>query len=253
MLRKKLIILTIAVISLGSIAGCSDNTIEDTVEDKSSTVSSDISNKLNEEEEGLKNFLSDIGVDENIVEEKAKTDGGANVIGGAKPARSYSSLGLAQDDFREYLGLHNRIESLKNDIYELTGIFIINKDEFMQAIYSTNNDNDDKKDKVITIKLTKKLSVDDLVEVYFEDGNQVYTEEGEMFGVKYRIYKKDLKSDMYNLAWFTTSNGKSYSVDTKYGLTKNDFEALLDELIWNVITMKEWEEHGSENQSVSNN
>lgn len=50
----------------------------------------------------------------------------------------------------------------------------------------------------------------------------------------------DKKSDLYNLAWFST-NGKSYSIETKAGLTKENLESLLDELIWNVITMEDWE------------
>lgn len=60
-------------------------------------------------------------------------------------------------------------------------------------------------------------------------------------------FVSDVESELYNLAWFTTENNKSYSIDTKSGLSKNEFEGLLDELIWNVITMEKWEEHNIEN------
>lgn len=77
-----------------------------------------------------------------IIYDKTKTDSGANVIGGAKPAKSYPSLGLAQDAFKDYLGLHNQIESLTDEVYQLTGIMIVNTDDFMQAIYSYNSDDE---------------------------------------------------------------------------------------------------------------
>ena len=250
MLRKKYTLTIIAILTMSSIVGCSSNTMDEKSsivlsnegQDKQITETNE-SEKLHED--ALKEFLNEIGLDASIVEEKTKTDSGANVVGGAKPVKSYKSLGLAQDAFRDYLGLHNKIESLTDEIYELSNIMIVNKDDFMQAIYSTKPITG--RNKVITVKFTKKLPVEDLVKVYFEDGNPVYTEEGNIFGVNYKIYKSDLESELYNLAWFTTENNKSYSIDTKSGLSKNEFEGLLDELIWNVITMEKWEEHNIEN------
>lgn len=63
-----------------------------------------------------------------------------------------------------------------------------------------------------------------------------------MFNVSYKLYKIDSESELYNLAWFTSVDNKSYSIYTKAGLNKSDFENLLDELIWNVTTMDEWRE-----------
>lgn len=248
MLRKKLAIAIIVVLTMSSIVGCSNNTVGEESStvlstDKEQTEVDDDLEKLEEEqeEEALKEFLGELGIDDEIVEEKTKTDSGANVIGGAKPAKSYPSLGLAQDAFKDYLGLHNQIESLTDEVYQLTGIMIVNTDDFMQAIYSYNSD-DEENNKTITVKLSKKLPVEELIEVYFGDENIIHNEEGEMFNVSYKLYKIDSESELYNLAWFTSVDNKSYSIYTKAGLNKSDFENLLDELIWNVTTMDEWRE-----------
>lgn len=249
--NKKLILLVITVITLVTIIGCNKDKLENTVDDLSSTVLykgrtdkyiNDTIKKDESEEsdEGLRKFLNEVGVDDTILSDKTKTESGANVLGGAKPAKSYKSLGLAEDAFKDYLGLHNKIESITDDNYELAHIMIVNNGDFMQAVYNTDESLTGRGVKTITVKLTKTLPVNELTDVYFEDGNTIYNEEDEMFGVKYKIYKGDKKSDLYNLAWFST-NGKSYSIETKAGLTKENLESLLDELIWNVITMEDWE------------
>lgn len=237
MYKKKLLVMALLVIMSTNMVGCNGQESE-------GAPLGDLSKEINENEDvveksevntdGMEELLRDLGLNTEIINEGTVTKGGANLLGGARPARSYRSLGDAQDAFQDYLGLHNQIESITDVNYELTNIFIIDN-SFMQAIYSVEDT-----EQILTIKFSRELVSKELAEVYFQDNNILYTEEGSILGVDYKIYKNEPTTDMYNLAWFDTHDGKAYSIETKYGLTRDSFNKLLDELIWNVTSMGEW-------------
>jgi len=146
-----------------------------------------------------------------------------------KRVETFRSLSDAEISFGYYLGLHNSLDSIDN--YQLVSIHIVANNK-MLAIFDHTEEQ-----KSITIKTSKELSINDLINVYNTD-SMTKTNEN-ILGVPVVIGKK---GELVNLAYFEVKNGKRYSIYTKEGLSTEDANSLLYELIVNLSTMKDWEE-----------
>lgn len=230
MKKQRIIILGLLII-LSILTGCNQQAVE--IDESTAFNNNQNYEHLTPEDKAFLELMEELGIDINTLGEQKQTDDGAKVIGDARPAKAFRSLGEAEDAFGYYLGFHNTIESVDNDTYELIGIYIIEND-FMQAVYDNNDQT-----KKLVVKLAINSETDDLINVYFENGEIGYDKEDKIHNVNYRLYKNDKETDIYNLVWFKTEDGKAYSIDTKTGLKEKEIRSLLDELIWNVITMPE--------------
>lgn len=180
-----------------------------------------------EEKQGIIDMLAAQGVDKNKLEEEYKTDNGGTILGDALPAKAYRTLHEAESAFGYYLGLHNKLESLTE--YQLVDMHIINN-EFMQGTY----ENGDGK-KSISVKTSKKKTEQELIKVYKEHN---YNSTIEIQGIKVNMAGES--KDKINLASFTVPNKKSYSINTTAGLTPDEMNRLVDELIGNLKIMDDW-------------
>lgn len=244
-MRKALKLLIVTLLLIG-ISGCSVEVnkvkSEDTLIDKVSTETkwaneeTNLNKKI--DDKAIEALLEEVGVDTSVMDKRDKTEAGLNVMGAAKPAKSFPSLGLAEDAFKDYLGFHNKMENIEGD-FELTEILIIDKD-ILYGVYES-----EELGETIKVKLTKELEVEELLESYKnEEEDQIEpTSKGEVLGIEVNTHKNDIESDKTNLMWFNGPNNKKYTIHTDKGLDREAMEKLLTELIWNVSTMPEWDGH----------
>ena len=178
------------------------------------------------DKETILNMLAGQGLDKNKLASEYKSQSGATILGGAMPAIRYKSLADAEKAYGDYLGLHNKLDSLVE--YSLVDIHIINK-EFMEASYETQDAK-----KSIIVKTSKVKKAADLIKVY---GTLDYNLKVTIQDIDVNIAGTGI--DKIQLMSFDTSDGKSYSIHTDYGLSAVDANKLLTELINNVQLIKE--------------
>lgn len=196
--------------------------------------------------EDLQTALDNIGVDTDQFSSKSTGKDGMNILGDAKPMQSFKSLGLAEDAFHDYLGLHNRVISID---YNLTRIFIVDgtilTGVFEPADYLLDQIEGNFKDNVMTVKMSKVETMDTLLEPYnFNGGTDIPEYTGYLNGATYNMY--DIRPEgtphveyQFNLAEFIMGD-KKYVVHFKNTLDLDEFDILLDDLTWNVSTMDPW-------------
>lgn len=233
-MKKTLGVLFIALL-ICSIAACGNNENLDNSDNSDSQVtsSSSINNQeetkmSTEEREALEKLLEDNGIDTSILDEAADTELGGTILGDAKPVKQFKTLHDGEEYYKSYLGFHNSIDSLPG--YNLVGLYCVN-DEFMQAIYESEQGESN-----LVVKFSKTLNSGELREPY--DISEYIKHLDIKESVSAHLEGEDKSS--INLILLDYTNGKSYSIYSKQGLSEEIAADIANELTDNVMSMTDW-------------
>ena len=174
-------------------------------------------------------IADELGIDvSNIkVSDTTQLESGGTVLGSAKKVKNYKSLADAESDMGYYLGLHNKIDSLRG--YELVGMYKI-ADSWYQAVFECS----DKPS--ITVKTSKEASLKDLTDAYTSEYNVVDTDN--IKGID--VTSKSDADGTVHLMYFETINNKKYTIFSTDGIDSLDAVNLVTELITNIKGMDDW-------------
>lgn len=193
-----------------------------------------------EEQDKYVEFLKAQGIigDEYDIESE---ENGLSTINGRK-AISYKTLHEAEASFGENLGLYTYIDCLEN--YEMINAYTVGED-FLQCVYAINQDGtmitenqdiEQSKIKTITVKLSKSLKSDELIEVY-SDNNYVEVDTITQEGVNVKLLSrtdKDSEESLINLAYFDREDNRSYAIHCADGIEEWQIKEIINELFNNL-------------------
>lgn len=171
----------------------------------------------------------DLGFTPEEVKEQAEFDE-AFLNEKAKVVTEYRTLAEAEEDMGYYLGFHNTLESIPG--YHLVAMYNVGDKSWFQAIYEHEYPDTYG---VLVVKVSKNVSRETLISPYT---NQYDIETKTIHGVNVE-YK--YVNDLYCLTSFSVPNGKSYSLYISTGITVDEMNSLLIELIDNLKSMEDWE------------
>lgn len=180
--------------------------------------------QVDAEKEEILGMLESQGVDRAKLEEEYKTKNGATILGDALPVEKFKTLAEAEERYGDFLGLHNKLESLNE--YSLVAMHLVNH-EFIQATYESADET-----KTIVVKTSKVKTPTQLIAVY---GDYTYKKQIDIQGIN--VSTSGESENKVQLMYFNTLDGKSYSLHTTYGLSEVEATKLLIELVSNLQLM----------------
>lgn len=232
---QRVIAVTFTTLLLCNFTSCGNNSYVDKLNNdiqngKQEVVDIRTDGMSEDQKNNLREFLISQGLDPDLVDQQSKTEGGATILGSAKPVEEYRTLHDAEEAYGSYFGLHNKLDTLPQ--YSLVSMYNVNG-EFLQGIYS-----DDDNESTILVKFSKSKTTDFLREPY-----------------EIRKFSKLIVVDMtnnvkatiegdsetaINLMMISFLNGKNYTIYSPTPLTQSQAKDLCKELSNNVTSMQDW-------------